>query len=235
MDVVVRRAQMEVNLLGQERSQQLDKQFGKARWPSARPGWTRTGEYRGRHVLVHPERVVVPAPGGRAADLPGTLDLERLRNGGNPYLFTVSKVGALVIGRPLKVASEAEATHGISRQLSHASLTGGGPGRIRGTLGYDNAAEAFFIAAAPEGHPGAPGTLEREQIRNVAERFQAAELPVIVRPPTPADSPSAAGASSPAVDEGTAAAAAGPTVARRGGVLSVAQQLLLACVGKARR
>lgn len=184
-DRVERHALLEFNLLGQARREQLDKQFGEARWPPARPGWTRTWEYQSQYVLVHPDRVVVPAPGGRVADLPGTLDLERLRNGADPYMFTVSQLGALMIGRPLKVASEADAAHGASERLSYASLTGGGPGRIYGTLGYDGATQTFFITAAPGSHPGDFGTPKAEQMRNVAERFQAAGLCVTVRPSTP--------------------------------------------------
>jgi hypothetical protein len=222
---------LEGNLLGQERRELLVKQFGTARWPQARPGWTRTGEYLDRYVLTHPDRVVVPAPGGRAADLPGTLNLERLRNSADPDMFAVSQVGALIIGKPLKVASAGCAPE----RLSYASLTGGGPGRIRGTLGYDNATQAFVIAAAPGGHPGDPGALEREQIRNVAERFQAAGLPVTVRPSPPADPPSAAGVSTPAVDEGTVAVAAGQTGARSGEARRGLLGLLRACVEGAQR
>lgn len=218
MDLVEHRASLEVKLLGQAKREQLDKQFGKAQWPPARPGWTRTGEYQGRFVLVHPDRVVVPAPGGRAVDLPGTLDLERLRSDGGSYMFAVSQVGALVIGKPLKVASEADAAHGVSVPLSYASLTGGGPSRIHGTLGYDNENQAFFIAAAPRSYPGDSGEAEREKLRNVAERFQAAELPVAVQPSPTAAPSSNARMSPPAMEEGTVAAA-GPT--RRSGGLSV--------------
>lgn len=235
MDLVERHALLEVNLLGQAKREQLDKQFGKARWPPARPGWTRTGEYQDRSVLVHPDRVVVPASGGRAVDLPGTLDLERLRNSGGSYMFAVSQVGALVIGKPLNVASEVDAAHGVSVPLSYASLTGGGPGRIHGTLGYDNETQAFFIAAAPGSYPGDSGAAEREKLLNVAERFQAAGLLVTVQPSPPADPPSNARVSPPAMEEGTVAAEAGPTGARRSGGLRVVPPLLRACVGGSRR
>jgi hypothetical protein len=177
------RAQIEANLLGPQRQQQLDQQFGEAKWArTAQPShavlpWER--DKKGR-PLVHPQRLIVPAEGGRSVDLQKMLNLDGLKAGSVKYIFVVTPVGALILGKTLR----APEIYKIGRRvpsLGHPTLTGGGPSRIAGELHYDHKKDEFFINDNSGRYNRHFSDRGPQQLENAAERLRAAGLPVSVR------------------------------------------------------
>ncbi len=176
------RARMEADLLGPQKLQQLDRQFGKAEW--ARASGIRRAinpwERKDRHPIAHPQRLFVPAEGGRPVELTKMLDLDGLKAGSAEYIFVVSQVGAVILGEELPVPEAAEIGSPMPF-LGHPTLTGGGPSRIAGELRYDREKDEFFITDTSGRFNLRFGDRGPQQLENVAERFRAAGLPVSVR------------------------------------------------------
>lgn len=172
----------EANLLGTQRWQQLNQQFGKAAW-AYKPGWSRPispWECKDHHPIVHPHRFIVPAEGGRTVDLTQVLDLAGLKADALKYNFVVSPVGALIIGAELPVPWMSRAG-GPLPHLGHPTLTGGGPSRIAGELRYDRDNDEFYINDNSGRYSRHFPDRGPEQLANAAERFRAAGLLVAVR------------------------------------------------------
>lgn len=181
-EVAQERARTEANLLGPQKRQQLDRQFGKAEWARV-PGIRRAinpWERKDNHPIVHPQRLLVPAEGGRPVDLKKMLDLDGLKAGTVEYIFVVSQVGALILGEELPAPGIAR-IRGPVPFLGHPTLTGGGPGRIAGELRYDREKNEFFINDTSGRFNLRFGDRGPQQLENVAERFRAMGLPVSVR------------------------------------------------------
>ncbi len=176
------RARVEAHLLGPQKLQHLRQQFGRAEPPRARNVWDAIKPWeRGRgHPIVHPQRLLVPAEGGRRVDLATMLDLEGLKAGSVKYLYVVTQVGALIVAKDLPAPGIA-GRGGRMPHLGHPTLTGGGPGRIAGELRYDREKDELFI----NDNSGRYSLNYRDrgptQLENVAERFRAAGLAVGVR------------------------------------------------------
>ena len=181
-EVTLERSRTEAGLLGTQRWQQLNQQFGKPAWAYL-PGVRRAicpWERKDHHPIVHPHRFFVPAEGGRMVDLTKVLDLAGLKADALKYNFVVSPVGALIIGAELPVPWIAR-VGGPMPHLGHPTLTGGGPSRIAGELRYDRDKDEFYIndnsgRFSRHFHDRGP-----EQLANAAERFRAAGLVVGVR------------------------------------------------------
>ena len=176
------RARVEAHLLGPQELQHLHQQFGRAQPPRAPQVWgaIKPWERGGGHPIVHPQRLLVPAEGGRRVDLATMLDLEGLKAGAVNYLYVVTQVGALILGKELP-APGATKKGGWLPHLGHPTLTGGGPGRIAGELRYDREKEEFFINDNSGRYSLNYRDRGLQQLENVAERFRAAGLAVGVR------------------------------------------------------
>jgi hypothetical protein len=176
------RACTEKQLLGSRRLQQLDKQFGAPALSRIKQGTARIHDWEciGADVLLHPGRVLVPAAGGRTVHLPDLLDLDKLKDGSTFYMFTVTLVGALVIGEAAEIAGMSRAD-GTPARWGHPTLTGGAPARIAGELHYDPQAQAFYINNHSGRFNKGHHDRGRAQLEQVAELLLANGLEVGLR------------------------------------------------------
>lgn len=171
------------NLLGFKRAHQLDLDFGTLQWPFRRgePALKPSELDATGAPLMLSDRIFVPDEKGHFANLRDLLDLEKLKAGEKKYIWTVSKLGRLIISEEMQ--ADVNLKNGEEpKYIGHPAQVGGGRGRISGELLFKAAPNeplsgTFYINNA-SGRFSKFVDRNEGQLQRVAELFRKAGLAV---------------------------------------------------------
>jgi hypothetical protein len=141
-------------LIGLERAQALDVQFGSLQPPRTIDkegyllGLKPTERDEEDRPLTHKKRLKIPNSvdssfSWSSAEVKEKVDLEALKRGDRLYLWAVSSLGHLFVGEEEKLGVDPKTDKQLVR--AHPMLVGGGPARICGELGYDALDDYFLV------------------------------------------------------------------------------------------
>ena len=173
-------------LIGRERAAALDTRFGSAQPPKPPPEGKYIREWEhddNGKSLMHPARIFLPDVNGHFSDLNSTafrdrFDIAAIKSGEKKYLWTVSKLGRVIIGE--STGTEINAADGKVKRLGHPVLVGGGTARISGSFRYDAIADKIYISNK-SGRYGRYGDRPEAGLQAVAELLSKAGITVETR------------------------------------------------------
>lgn len=171
-------------LLGFRKAHQLDKDFGSLQWPRDDPGFPsiKPWEFDAAGApLMLDDRIFVPDEKGHFVNLAALLDLEKLKTGEKLYMWSVSKLGRLIISEEREIS--VNTPNGEEQKyIGHPSLVGGGRARISGELWFkadpNNPSSGKFYISNESGRFSTFTDRNESQLIRVAGLFRKAGLAV---------------------------------------------------------
>ena len=174
-------------MLGTDKARQLDTDFGSLQWPFRRgepalKDWE--VDAAGTPLMLKDkDRIFVPDAHGNFEKFPA-VDLEKLKTGGKKYIWTVGKLGRLIISEESSIGNNAKDST-KPQYIGHPTQLGGGRARISGELKFisdpnDPSFGKFQINSA-SGRYSKFVDRNETQMGNVAELFRQAGLDVEVK------------------------------------------------------
>jgi len=174
-------------MFGTDKARQLDTDFGSLQWPFRRgepalKNWELDDD--GTTPLMLKDRIFVPDEHGNFENLPALLDLEKLKTGEKKYIWTMSKLGRLIISEEYLVKNKDENITEPS-YIGHPAQLGGGRGRISGELTFINDSnDPLFGKFAINNASGRYSKFvdrDKGKLENVAKLFRKAGLDVEIK------------------------------------------------------
>jgi len=178
-------------MLGMDKARQLDTDFGSLQWPFRRgePALKDWELDDAGNPLMLKDRIFVPDEHGNFGNLPALLDLEKLKTGEKRYIWTVGKLGRLIISEERSsekhLARNNAKDHTEPQYIGHPAQLGGGRGRISGELKYtsdpNDPLSGKFLINNASGRYSKFVDRNKEKMENVAELFRKAGLDVEIQ------------------------------------------------------
>ena len=175
-------------MLGTDKARQLDTDFGSLQWPFRRgepalKNWELDDD--GTTPLMLKDRIFVPDEHGNFGNLPALLDLEKLKTGEKKYIWTVGKLGRIIISEEHLVKNKNKNITEPPSYIGHPAQLGGGRARISGELTFINDSNnplfGKFVINNASGRYSKFVDRNKGELENVAKLFRKAGLDVEIK------------------------------------------------------